>query len=250
MLSQRCLDEKVSTKISKVFIKRKGTSCIYRSCTALGWYTREAEMKRKTPRGDLVQEEPRAKTWRSSAKYEKSVGGFNFAANTAIVSRLSARRAANKRKSRAARSGRVLAARRSRRARSSLENREQAIESVRYARKRAKQRERERERERESTRFDSSRLDSSRVESSPTEVHAGRERRTSEREIPGETPSHKSRYLIDQRRWHLLRRRCNVITRRGRRRRRACRKGWKTKFSAGGRASELKFAIDERESIL
>jgi len=191
MLSQRCLDEKVSTKISKVFIKRKGTSCIYRSCTALGWYTREAEMKRKTPRGDLAQEEPRAKTWRSSAKYEKSVGGFNFAANTAIVSRLSARRAANKRKSRAARSGRVLAARRSRRARSSLENRERAIESVRYARKRAKQRERERERERESQ-LVSTRLVSTRVESS----------RAPQRSMPGERGEHPSARYREKR--HLI----------------------------------------------
>lgn len=180
-------------------------------------------MKRETPGGDLAQESHERRL--VGSKYEKSVGGFNFAANTAIVSRLSARRAANKRKSRAepvARSGVC--------AQGSLENGDRACEI--------------REKKGQRSRLASTRLDSSRVESLGP-CHAGRE--STRARDTRRTPSHKSRYLIDQRRWHLLRRRCNVITRRGRRRGETeGAKGWKTKFSAGGRASELKFAIGAR----
>lgn len=132
-------------------------------------------MKRKTPRGDLAQESherrlraPPPPPPCSSAKYEKSVGGFNFAAYTAIVSRLSARRAANKRKSRARpwrerraserASGRVQRERRAR---------VRAIKPVRYARKRAGGKTR--------LRHGSTRLDS---------LVPGE--KASEREIPGE----------------------------------------------------------------
>lgn len=141
-------------------------------------------MKRETPRGDLAQESHERRLG-SSAKYEKSVGGFNFAANTAIVSRLSARRAANKRKSRAESPWRGAGVC----AQGSLESGDRGCEIREKKGRRV-----------DSLRLVSTRLDSSRVELSRAPgVHAGAREHPSARyrENP---PSHKSRYLIDQRR--------------------------------------------------